>query len=76
MVVFNYCHLFQCLDQTWYLAVDMQLFSLSPLLLYPLAKSPRFGKRLLAFVIFISLVIPFAITYAEKLTALMIYTKE
>ncbi|GFG32287.1 hypothetical protein Cfor_02684, partial [Coptotermes formosanus] len=65
-----------CLDQTWYLAVDMQLFWFSPLVLYPLAKSPRLGKGLLAFVFFISLVIPFAITYAEKLTALMIYTKE
>jgi peptidoglycan/LPS O-acetylase OafA/YrhL len=64
------------LDQTWYLAVDMQLFWLSPLLLYPLAKSPRFGKGLLASSIFIAVVIPFAITYAEGLTAVMIYTKE
>jgi hypothetical protein len=64
------------LDQTWYLAVDMQLFWLSPVLLYPLAKYPLFGKGLLAFFIIMSPVIPFAITYVEGLTALMIYTKE
>jgi len=66
----------QCLDQTWYLAVDMQLLWLSPVLLYPLAKYPLFGKVLLGFLIIMSPVIPFAITYAEGLTALMIYTKE
>lgn len=65
-----------CLDQTWYLAVDMQLFWLSPVLLYPLARYPLFGKGLLAFFIIVSPAIPFAITYAEGLTALMIYTKE
>jgi hypothetical protein len=64
------------MNQTWYLAVDMQLFWFSPLLLYPLAKWPRFGKSLLAFVIFASIVIPFAVTFAQRLTAVMLYTKE
>jgi hypothetical protein len=54
----------------------MQLFWLSPILLYPLAKYPLFGKGLLAIFIIISPIIPFAVTYAEGLTALMIYTKE
>jgi peptidoglycan/LPS O-acetylase OafA/YrhL len=66
----------QCLDQTWYLAVDMQLFWVSPLVLYPLAKWPRYGKGLLAFLIFASVLIPFAITFAQRLTAIMMYTKE
>lgn len=68
--------LLQCLNQTWYLAVDMQLFWLSPLLLYPLARWPRLGKGLLAFVIIFSIVIPFAVTLAERLTAVMLYNKE
>ncbi|KAH8278496.1 hypothetical protein KR018_004092, partial [Drosophila ironensis] len=34
--------LFQCLDQSWYLAVDMQLYVLSPLLLIALYK---WGKK-------------------------------
>ncbi|XP_023719923.1 nose resistant to fluoxetine protein 6 isoform X5 [Cryptotermes secundus] len=73
----NYINLDQmCLNQTWYLAVDMQLFWLSPLLLYPLARWPRFGKGLLAFVIFLSIIIPFAITFAERLTAVMLYNKD
>jgi hypothetical protein len=54
----------------------MQLFWLSPLLLYPLAKYPLVGKGLLAIFIVIAPVIPFAITYADGLPALMIYTKE
>jgi hypothetical protein len=64
------------MNQTWYLAVDMQLFWLSPLLLYPLAKWPRFGKGLLAFATFASIAVPFAITFALRLTAVMLYTKQ
>ncbi|KAJ4452119.1 hypothetical protein ANN_03636 [Periplaneta americana] len=65
-----------CLNQTWYLAVDMQLFWVSPLILYPLARWPRFGKGLLATLTFVSVVIPFAITFAQNLTAAMLYTKD
>ncbi|XP_001656258.2 nose resistant to fluoxetine protein 6 [Aedes aegypti] len=36
-----------CLGHSWYLSVDMQLFLLSPLLIYPLWK---FGKRVLILV--------------------------
>ena len=32
-----------CLGQTWYLAVDMQLFILSPIAIYTLWKKPRAG---------------------------------
>ncbi|CAH1957146.1 unnamed protein product [Acanthoscelides obtectus] len=31
---------YQCLDQTWYLAVDSQLFMLSPILLISMCKAP------------------------------------
>jgi hypothetical protein len=54
----------------------MQLFWLSPLVLYPLARWPRFGKGLLTFVTFLAITIPFAITFAQHLTAVMLYNKE
>jgi hypothetical protein len=54
----------------------MQLFWLSPLLLYPLARWPRQGKGLLAVVTVLSIIIPFAVTFAERLTAVMLYNKE
>lgn len=36
-----------CIEESWYLAIDMQLFVLSPLLLYPLWKFKRHGKWLI-----------------------------
>ena len=33
----------QCLAQTWYLANDMQFYILSPLILIPLWKKPKYG---------------------------------
>ena len=33
----------QCLGQTWYLANDMQYYWLSPLILFPLFKKPKYG---------------------------------
>ncbi|PSN55352.1 hypothetical protein C0J52_01840 [Blattella germanica] len=65
-----------CMNQTWYLAVDMQLFWLSPLLLYPLAKWPRFGKALLGFTILGSVLVPLIVTMALRLTAVMLYNKD
>jgi hypothetical protein len=64
------------MNQTWYLAVDMQLFWVSPLLLYPLVRWPTFGRTFLAFVTFVSIAVPFGITLSQRLTAAMLYTKE
>lgn len=36
LLLYFYLLLQQCLGHSWYLAVDMQLFLLSPLLLWPL----------------------------------------
>ena len=33
----------QCLGQSWYLAVDMQLYILSPIIIYPLWKWTKVG---------------------------------
>ena len=44
---FIFVHIqFQCIPQTWYLAVDMQLYILSPIIIYPLWKFPKIGLAL------------------------------
>ena len=40
----------QCMGHTWYLSVDMQLFLVSPLLIYPLWRWKKYGLAWLAFV--------------------------
>ncbi|KZR96828.1 Nose resistant to fluoxetine protein, partial [Daphnia magna] len=39
-----------CMGQTWYLAVDMQLFVISPLIVYPLWRWKKPGLAWLAFI--------------------------
>lgn len=59
----------QCLDFSWYLSVDFQLFVLSPLLIYPLWK---FGWKKVVWIfpmlIFLSQCCIFASTYVNELT--------
>lgn len=64
------------MNQTWYLAVDMQLFWLSPLVLYPLQRWPRLGRVMLVLLVVLSIAVPFAITFTNKLTGAMLYTLE
>lgn len=66
-----------CMFQSWYLAADSQLFVLAPLLLYPLWRyGRRVGAALLATVAFISIAIPFFVTYYGKLDpSLMIFVE-
>lgn len=48
LYVQNYMHEHEmCITEAWYLAVDMQLCILSPLLLFPLFKRSKFGPKLL-----------------------------
>lgn len=56
----------QCMMQSWYLMVDMQLHVLSPLVLIPLWKWRRVGLGWLGVVILSSCAVPFAVTYANK----------
>jgi peptidoglycan/LPS O-acetylase OafA/YrhL len=66
----NLFSLLQCLEHTWYLAVDMQLFLLSPILLYPLWKWPhKWNILLLTILIIAGVVSPFAISYVDEYSA-------
>ncbi|XP_046418606.1 nose resistant to fluoxetine protein 6-like isoform X5 [Neodiprion fabricii] len=47
-----------CLLHTWYLAVNMQLFWLSPIVIYPLYRWPKHGIRILGLVLLASIFIP------------------
>lgn len=40
----------QCMVQTWYLAVDMQLFVVAPLIIYPIWRWKKWGLAWLAFI--------------------------
>ncbi|XP_049937652.1 nose resistant to fluoxetine protein 6-like [Schistocerca serialis cubense] len=56
-----------CMDHTWYLAVDMQLFWASPLLLWALYKWRRAGRVLLLGIVFAASAAAFAITFCYSL---------
>ncbi|RZF48950.1 hypothetical protein LSTR_LSTR003026, partial [Laodelphax striatellus] len=66
----NYVHTDrQCNPQTWYLAVDMQLYLLSPLVLFPVYKSRIFRKVGLPLLVLISILISFFISYSNQIPA-------
>jgi peptidoglycan/LPS O-acetylase OafA/YrhL len=56
-----------CMGHTWYLACDMQLFIVAPLILYPLYKWRRVGYVLLAMAIVSSIVTPMVLTNVYNL---------
>ncbi|CAH2063670.1 unnamed protein product, partial [Iphiclides podalirius] len=66
-----------CMFQSWYLAVDTQLFFVAPIFIYSLWRWQRFGSAFLALATFTSLAIPSVITYKEHLDpTLLFYAKE
>lgn len=72
VIIPNICDsylLLQCMLQSWYLAVDMQLFWLSPLVLYSLWRWPRVGLIKLAVLVVISIIIPFYVAWVYKIKA-------
>ncbi|XP_047546002.1 nose resistant to fluoxetine protein 6-like [Vanessa atalanta] len=66
-----------CMFQSWYLAVDTQLFFVAPIFICSLWHWRRFGSIFTAVATFVSLVIPTVITYKERLDpTLLFYAKE
>ncbi|XP_046748833.1 nose resistant to fluoxetine protein 6-like [Diprion similis] len=47
-----------CLVHTWYSAADMQLFWISPIIMYPLYYRPKYGLRIIGFFLVASMVTP------------------
>lgn len=63
--------------QSWYLAVDYHLFIIAPFIVFPLWKWPRAGEILLGSLALTSVLIPFWITYENRLDpTLMVYAPE
>lgn len=67
----------QCMSQSWYLSVDMQLLWLSPIFIYPMIKYNRgiFFWTISCIGIFVSILVPFCLTYFLHLTGTMLYYK-
>ncbi|XP_018347139.1 PREDICTED: nose resistant to fluoxetine protein 6-like [Trachymyrmex septentrionalis] len=66
-----------CMSQSWYLSTDMQFVLLSPFILYPMLKFKTvFFAIVLAVYLFLSILVPFVITYVYQLTGTMLYYKE
>ncbi|XP_069696166.1 nose resistant to fluoxetine protein 6-like isoform X2 [Periplaneta americana] len=63
-----YCGDQMCLGHSWYLSVDMQLFWLSPIFLYPLLRWPRkYSMSLLAVATIAGLLGTFVVSYVLEL---------
>ncbi|XP_014242802.1 nose resistant to fluoxetine protein 6-like [Cimex lectularius] len=58
-----------CMMQSWYLAADMQMYWLSPFVLYPLWRWPWFGYVEIVILVIASIASPFSISYFEEIVA-------
>ncbi|CAD6245211.1 GSCOCG00013584001-RA-CDS, partial [Cotesia congregata] len=63
---FVYTDGMSCLLHTWYLALDMQLFWVSPLIIYPLYKKPKLGLIILSAAIAASVITPAVVAAIKK----------
>ncbi|KAK3916727.1 Nose resistant to fluoxetine protein 6 [Frankliniella fusca] len=78
LYVNNYVNTDQlCMFQSWYISADTQLFMLAPLVVYPLWRWPTLGRLLAVLATFLSILIPFAITWSRLLDpVLLIFPRE
>ncbi|KAJ1529618.1 hypothetical protein ONE63_006385 [Megalurothrips usitatus] len=66
-----------CMFQSWYISADTQLFMLAPLVVYPLWRWPTLGRLLAVLATFLSILIPFAVTWSRRLDpVLLIFPSE
>ncbi|XP_063860044.1 nose resistant to fluoxetine protein 6-like isoform X6 [Scylla paramamosain] len=63
----NILQVFQCLPQTWYIAADMQMYLVAPLIILPLYFYEDIGKAWLLLLTALSAIIPAAIIYDKNL---------
>ncbi|XP_063927525.1 nose resistant to fluoxetine protein 6-like [Zophobas morio] len=60
-----------CVGQTWYLNVDMQLYLVSPLVLYVLFKYPKVCLPLMGTTTLLSILFTFYVTWQNELSAIL-----
>ncbi|XP_043267348.1 nose resistant to fluoxetine protein 6-like isoform X2 [Venturia canescens] len=63
-----------CLAHTWYLAVEMHFFWISPLILYPLARKPSIGLVILMLAFCASVITPTVISYKNGYSSVLFAT--
>ncbi|CAD6245207.1 GSCOCG00013582001-RA-CDS [Cotesia congregata] len=68
---FYYVQGMTCLVHTWYLAMDMQLFWVSPFILYPLYKKPKLGLIILSAAIVASVITPATVVMVNKFSTMI-----
>jgi peptidoglycan/LPS O-acetylase OafA/YrhL len=67
LYITNYVQRGDCLPQSWYLSIDMQLFILSPIVLIPLSKTPKIGLGMLGVLTIAGVITPFVVGYVEHI---------
>ncbi|XP_033213203.1 nose resistant to fluoxetine protein 6-like isoform X2 [Belonocnema kinseyi] len=60
-----------CLAHLWYLAIDMQFFLISPLILYPLSKKPKLGLAIWSLLFVSQIATPAALIAINKYTSMV-----
>ncbi|XP_014288490.1 nose resistant to fluoxetine protein 6 isoform X2 [Halyomorpha halys] len=58
-----------CMMQSWYLAADMQLYWLSPFVMYPLWRWPKYGWAQLLVLTMASIISPFLVSWYGHIAA-------
>lgn len=53
--------------QSWYLAVDTQLFIIAPIFIYPLWRWRQIGEWMLGTASILAVIVPFFVTFIYKL---------
>ncbi|XP_018567001.1 nose resistant to fluoxetine protein 6-like isoform X2 [Anoplophora glabripennis] len=59
-----------CVGQTWYLNIDMQLYLISPIMLFLLWRYPKAGGGFVILCIMTFIVVPFYIAYVDEMAGI------
>jgi peptidoglycan/LPS O-acetylase OafA/YrhL len=62
----------QCLGHSWYLANDMQMFIITPIIIFPLWKWPKLGLTFGGILTFSSALIPTIMSYTREWPAVVL----
>lgn len=70
MLILFISHDIQCLSHSWYTAVDLQFYMLSPLILIPLYKRPKWGIGILVALLTASIAVTATLTAVNDYPAI------